>query len=86
MTSNVVPLDALDTAAFPSAGEVEIPGALPPYVVVAQVVIQLVRRGREVRASGPLALDVFGLIVVRVARTGTEGRSVTDAPMGAVLP
>lgn len=72
----MVSLDALDAASLPTASEVEVTGALPADVDLAQVVVKLFRAGGLVRASGPLAVDdILG------ADVGGRG---TDRAVGGV--
>lgn len=68
MTGDMIPLDTLDPASLPMACQAQVVGALPAYVLVAEVVVQLVRRGRRVLALGPFALDLI-LASGGVART-----------------
>jgi hypothetical protein len=57
MTRDVISLDAFRAAPFPAASEVQVARALPPDMLVAEMLIQLLGSRRDVIASCPLALD-----------------------------
>lgn len=62
MTSNVVSLDTLDSASFPSTCQAEVVGAFSTNVRIAEMLIQVLWAGTAVRAAFPLALDVVAHI------------------------
>jgi len=74
MTGDVVTLDTLDAAALPATSQTKVVGAFSADVLVAEMVVERVRRWSVVVASLPLALD----LVVLCLRHG-EARLELDA-------
>lgn len=58
MTGNMVPLDTLDSAPFPSACQAQIIGTLPADMDIAKMVIQLVCGSCPVFTCCPPAFDL----------------------------
>jgi hypothetical protein len=57
MTGDMISLDAFRAASFPTASEVQVARALPPDMLVAEMLVQLLGSRRDVITSRPLALD-----------------------------
>ena len=59
MTCDVIPFDTLDPAGLPFASQTQVVGALPPYMGIAEMVVQCVRSRGDMLTPLPSAFDPF---------------------------